>query len=422
MKQSFPFIIFFLLLLPSTQAGKLTISHTKKGPVATNENGDVVIPARYTSISGISDEIYRVYDGKFCGLYNSEGKRLLDVVYKSIYQSYGNLLVKNKKDLYGLYSLKGKFIIKAVCQEIDNEKGYCRYRYKGKWGAYIHKTKWKIAPKYDSISKYRNDRFVVTQGERYKHDAMLINGKGQQLYSIFGGIDYSTDKLYVIYSNRHKAHGLINYHGKVLIQPSIEWFGEASEGAIIYKENGLFGYLSYKGKVLSKAQFNLCRPFKNGKAEVSCAGVYYTLNKRFEFEGLLKDTLVPYRVGSLEGYRTQKGKIIIKAQYDEARAFYNNLAVVSKETRKGVRYGMINRHNFAICPFDFNNIGPGSDSLHYASKRINGKTRYGYIGKRGNWIIEPQFDTAKSFLDGLAWVEKDGKKFQINKYGRKIKK
>jgi hypothetical protein len=43
--------------------------------------------------------------------------------------------------------------------------------------------------------------------------------------------------------------------------------------------------------------------------------------------------------------------------------------------------------------------------------------KYGYVDRKGNVVIEPQFDNAKSFSEGLAWAEKDGKTGYIDKTG-----
>lgn len=43
--------------------------------------------------------------------------------------------------------------------------------------------------------------------------------------------------------------------------------------------------------------------------------------------------------------------------------------------------------------------------------------KYGYVDRKGNVVIEPQFDDARSFSEGLAWAEKDGKTGYIDKTG-----
>ena len=43
--------------------------------------------------------------------------------------------------------------------------------------------------------------------------------------------------------------------------------------------------------------------------------------------------------------------------------------------------------------------------------------KFGYVDRKGNVVIEPQFDNAKSFSEGLAWAEKDGRTGYIDHTG-----
>ena len=42
---------------------------------------------------------------------------------------------------------------------------------------------------------------------------------------------------------------------------------------------------------------------------------------------------------------------------------------------------------------------------------------WGYIDENAQWVIPPQYDSAASFSDGLALVEKDGKLMYIDHSG-----
>lgn len=67
-----------------------------------------------------------------------------------------------------------------------------------------------------------------------------------------------------------------------------------------------------------------------------------------------------------------------------------------------------------VQPFFYSSLR-GKD-LAYVS--VGGK--YGYIDKDGNMVIEPQFDGADRFSDGLAMVLVDGKRGFIDKTGRLV--
>ena len=46
--------------------------------------------------------------------------------------------------------------------------------------------------------------------------------------------------------------------------------------------------------------------------------------------------------------------------------------------------------------------------------------KYGFIDKNGKVVIEPQFDDTYPFSEGLAMVEKDGKRGYIDKSGKVV--
>jgi hypothetical protein len=46
--------------------------------------------------------------------------------------------------------------------------------------------------------------------------------------------------------------------------------------------------------------------------------------------------------------------------------------------------------------------------------------KYGYMNRMGKVVVEPQYDRAETFAEGLAWVEKDGKGGYIDPNGREV--
>ncbi len=193
-----------------------------------------------------------------------------------------------------------------------------------------------------------------------------------------------------------------------------------------------FGYRTKFGKVIIPPKFYSAHYFQDGYAEVAIksqeTGKYYKYMHQYGFydgddlaiidifgevilkgkdneqfschsDGLLNKTALPLK--ALPGFYKdiEASEQVIKIKTGEMfsippettllRCFKENLAVA------GV--GVI----------------PIGESSHSAKK-------FGYIGKNGEWKIEPIFDAAQNFDNGLALVEKDGKKFFINAEGEKI--
>lgn len=90
---------------------------------------------------------------------------------------------------------------------------------------------------------------------------------------------------------------------------------------------------------------------------------------------LLRKKLYPFVANNLYGYMDAQGKQCISAQYDEASAFHNNLAIVAKNDW----YGLINKKNERIQELKFIDISVvksgyiAEDSLGYYLLNFQGK-------------------------------------------------
>jgi len=103
-------------------------------------------------------------------------------------------------------------------------------------------------------------------------------------------------------------------------------------------------------------------------------------------------------VGGKAGFIDGKGRLVIKANLKEAGRFSENLAPF--ESKNG-KWGYINLDGkIAIEPkFDW------ALSFREGLGLINVGEKWGFIDSTGKIIIEPQFDAASSFSEGLAHVQ-----------------
>ena len=63
-----------------------------------------------------------------------------------------------------------------------------------------------------------------------------------------------------------------------------------------------------------------------------------------------------------------------------------------------------------------------ADSQDFAEglQQVKQNGLWGYINRFAQWVIEPRYDNASSFRDGLALVEKDGKLLYIDHEGNVV--
>ncbi len=153
------------------------------------------------------------------------------------------------------------------------------------------------------------------------------------------------------------------------------------------KKNGLIGYVDDKGKEVIKLQYQEGLTFTEGYVAV-----------RLESKWLFLDST---------------GKAITETIYDDAMSFKNGLAAVAKNNL----YGFIDTSGRVVIPLTFSNARSFSEELAPAA---NTKGIWGYINTKGEWIINPAYDFADNFDNGEARVMKDQKMFYIDSKNKLI--
>lgn len=117
------------------------------------------------------------------------------------------------------------------------------------------------------------------------------------------------------------------------------------------------------------------------------------------------------------GLETVNGKVLIPATYDKLIPLNTKLFIAKKAHTRDDGYGLINRHNEVVAPFQYdhmkpaghNRLGVGKDGLH------------GQINWQGDTIIDLIYDSAFYFgPNGLAIVSKNDNNGVINHDGKVI--
>lgn len=267
-----------------------------------------------------------------------------------------------------------------------------------------------------------------------------------------------------------KRTGIVDRTGKVIDCP-FDWMEEFSEGlsAVFVYEKSQFaegdpkrlsewrqkkcGYADTRGKLAIPLKYTAAGPFSEGLAPVYVGGV---------------DRMCTGLDSGHWGYINAKGEMVIKPQFANAQPFSEGLACV---TFDGNNYGWIDKtgkfaikmrrlriamsfHDGAarirgdqdsipgwndfgyidrngevfVHPVFDAGISPFTEGLTSARERptwdadkkewIQGK--YGYVDKRGNWIVEPQYTHAGSFRNGLARVSTETQVAYIDRTGKKV--
>lgn len=220
----------------------------------------------------------------------------------------------------------------------------------------------------------------------------------------------------------------------------------------LYLQNKYFpsAVLENEEEKTIKPLSNLFRIIQDGKYGYIDKTGSMVVNPRFDEAKLLFfEGLAAVKVGEKWGYINENGEFIIQPQFDEAENFSDGVAVVEVDKGTGVidQKGM-----FVIGPnpeyfFPFREFQEGFifDSRQECffdkkgGKAFSGKyaeslpfsegmaavwagvgEKWGYINRKGEMVIESQFDEARSFSDGLALVRINDNLSYINKKGKVV--
>jgi hypothetical protein len=156
------------------------------------------------------------------------------------------------------------------------------------------------------------------------------------------------------------------------------------KGLIPFEQNEKWGYINNKGKIIIKPQFERAEPFSEGLAAVDD--------------------------GSKHGFINAAGKFVIEPQYELANSFSEGLAPVAKKI--GGPWGYIDSKGNTIIAPRFHWAYPFHDGMAMVGIiDLESKTphwaKMGYIDKTGSIIIEPRYDYAMHFFEGMALIADD---------------
>ena len=133
--------------------------------------------------------------------------------------------------------------------------------------------------------------------------------------------------------------------------------------------------------------------------------------------------LKPFEANNgLYGYKDDKGKIIIPAQYITATYFFEG--VDKAWVYNGTKFALIDKKNKLVTPFKYSYVNyfqEGMAVVAVNTKFMEAGGNYGFVDKNGKEIIPMIFDAAEEFKDGKAKVKREGKEFYINKTGKPVK-
>lgn len=192
---------------------------------------------------------------------------------------------------------------------------------------------------------------------------------------------------------------------------------------IRFFDSGKYGFRDAMGKHIISAQYESASNFTEGLARVERSKKFGFIDKtgrlvvpfQYDWADVFDDGLARVRVDitsikSKFGFIDTEGKIVIPLNYQSATMFSEGLSAVSID---GV-HGFIDREGIMVIKC--RPTGLFKEGL----APVTNDYKIGFIDKTGKTVIPFQYDRTGGFKNGSTWVELKGKKFCIDKTGKRI--
>src|ERR1700752_655624 len=243
--------------------------------------------------------------------------------------------------------------------------------------------------------------------------------------------------LYPIMQNGR--FGYVNGKGRVVIKPQFLKVDRFSEGLAVVvigtPEDYRYGFIDTTGRIVFETDASPSeKGFSSGVAVLLAknSASHYFIDRLGRFitgyylyaEDCTEGLCAVKMESGQWGFVDTSGETVIKGQYDWAKPFSNGIARVGVLTAsadirndgatRDSKMGFIDRNGKAITPMKFDTGADFSDGL--AQVKLDNK--WGYINQSGEIAIPPQFEQTYSFRDGLARVKVNGLWGYIDKSGK----
>ncbi|MDP8239929.1 MAG: WG repeat-containing protein [Candidatus Hatepunaea meridiana] len=283
-----------------------------------------------------------------------------------------------------------------------------------------------IKPKYDYAGGFHEDRALVMIDNKFA--IIDMNQNNVYLFTEFDRHN-NWNTSYISYCDRFGFSegllaipvggkwGFINKEGETVIEPKfcshrVPFF---SEGLVNVQIDSMYGFIDKTGNIAIKPIYKSAGWFSEGLAPVKIGEKNWgyidksgsiVIEPKFYRASPFSDGRAPIRMNErLVGFIDKTGKIVIEPKYTITDGFRDGLAcveIVDSYSKSAV----INKMgNFIIEPTrEYVIFGFYEGLAKIRVGEISGSEKWGYIDKTGEVVIEPKFDFASDFSNGLARV------------------
>ncbi|REK77669.1 WG repeat-containing protein [Paenibacillus paeoniae] len=259
------------------------------------------------------------------------------------------------------------------------------------------------------------------------YDHAVVVGKGYAVVRVLG----KSSNVWV----DGKA-GLVGPKG-LITPPIYEEINPPSDGTILVKKDGKYGYLDATGKNLTNLSFNYAYIFSDGYGLVysdketgfinTSGKLVYTRPSNAYSYNEFSEGLAKISFNGKEGYIDTFGTIVIAPKYDESWYFNEGLSYV----KNNGKFGYIDLSGKEVVPLKYDEVSTSfsnglarvaigqdyipqsSDNQYFGNEEntdyvVLTNKKFGFVNRAGKEIVSLQYNYADEFVRGYARVSKGG--------------
>ena len=366
-----------------------------------------------------------IVKNKLFGLIDEEGDEVLPCEYDSITELYGAYRIIKKSKKYGYVNLDGKLKGECKYHNFYHWANYPRMSYipyipmelNNKWGFFNIEGEAVTQFKYEELSQVDDSAFVAKYNGLYG----VSDYEGNELIPFkYEEVVYKPFKdCQISFVKQNNLYGIVNSKNKLVTDCEFSFYSYPQNGYVRLRKEDSDSYKTTK--------YGLVDP-ETGK-EIIPFGKYSNV-------GEYSEGLIMVEKNNKCAYVDINQKIVIPFQYCDGGDFSEGLVLVHKVV--GTDYtimgtvplekgGYIDKKGNVVIPFKFSLILAPSSSGFKEGLAVEGygnhnifATKFGYINKRGKFVVPPIYDEAEPFEKGFGKVRLNDKIGYVNKNGELV--
>jgi len=248
-----------------------------------------------------------------------------------------------------------------------------------------------------------------------------------KLYNIAHSSGTAYDRVSIEGGGRARVYtlgrmGIVDEAGHVLLEPRYDRIDKQEDGTAIVVSDGKYGIIDENYQPLIDLVYEYLGPFREDRARVKVGKRYgfidrigdFVVKPRFDLAGDFSEGLTWVCEGGKIEFIDRNGNILARTTFDGATLhFHEGLLPVSKRNKFGEEvWGYADASGHLQIAHSF--VAALSFVGDFAPAAVNkiGRTRglaptYGFINKKGDWVVSPSYDSIGPFHRGLAMVKNE---------------